>query len=405
MKHIVIFLNTHLRSGIFRNSFHSSHLPVRFICLLFSLVLISPFSVSQTREFIYVGTFSGDLEKGIYVYAFDRKNGSLSPVQTLGGMESPTYIEIHPNGRFLYSVNRNSINEEKDWGSVSSYSIDPSTGKLTHINDQPSFGNAPCHMSLDSQGRILFIANYGSGSIAAYPVGKDGSLAKASKVIQHTGSSVGGERQKGPHAHCAVVSPKDDFLYVADLGTDRIKTYRINYYEKSMDPVLGADGIADPGSGPRHITISADQRFLYLLEEMGHKVAVFSIDPMNGALIPVQTLSTLPEDYKETNFCADIRIDPSGKFLYATNRGHNSLAIYEIDQKSGTLSLVDIQSVEGDWPRNFLIDPRGDFLFVANRRTNNVLVFRRNVSSGKLTYTQVEVSLPEPVCIKYLEVK
>jgi len=377
----------------------------RFIYFIISLVFIYQLSEAQSGEFIYVGTFSGDVEKGIYVYEFARAKGTLSLVQTLGGMESPSYIEIHPNGRFLYSVNRNSVNEEESWGSVSSYSIDPSTGRLTHINDRPSFGNAPCHMSLDSQGRILFIANYGTGSIAVYPIEEDGSLAPASKVIQHTGSSIGGERQQGPHAHCAVVSPRDDYLYAADLGTDRIKTYRINYKEKSMDPVPGSDGIADPGSGPRHITISEDQKFLYLLEEMGHQVAVFDINPKNGALSAIQTISTLPESYNETNFCADIHIDPSGKYLYASNRGHNSLAIFEIDQKNGQLSLVDIESVYGNWPRNFLIDPRGDFLFVANRRTNNVVVFKRDLSSGKLAATGVKVSVPEPVCVKMLEIK
>jgi 6-phosphogluconolactonase len=274
-----------------------------------------------------------------------------------------------------------------------------------HINDQPSFGNAPCHISLDSQGRLLFIANYGSGSIAAYPIEKDGSLAPASKFIQHTGSSIAGERQQGPHAHSTVVSPRDDYLYAADLGIDKVKTYRINYINKTMEPVPASDGIANPGSGPRHITISADQKFLYLLEEMGHQVAVFAIDSTNGALIPVQTISTLPDDYKETNFCADIHIDPSGKYLYASNRGHNSLAIYEIDKKAGKLILIDMESVHGDWPRNFLIDPKGDYLFVANRRTNNVVVFKREPSTGKLTYTVAEVSVPEPVCLKILEVK
>ena len=377
----------------------------KFIYLIICLSFLTRLVAGQPGEYIYVGTFSGDMEKGIYVYAFDRTDRRLSLVQTLGGMESPTYIEIHPNGKFLYSVNRNSVNEEATWGSVSSYSIDPSTGKLSHINDQPSFGNAPCFISIDSKGRMLFIANYGSGSIAAYPLEADGALANASKVIQHTGSSVAGERQQGPHAHSAVVSPDDDYLYAADLGTDRIKTYRIDYALKSIDIIEGGDGIADPGSGPRHITISQDQKFLYLLEEMGHQVAVFTIDPGNGALTPAQAISTLPEEYTGTNFCADIHIDPAGKFLYASNRGHNSLAIFEINAKTGKLSLVDIESVRGDWPRNFLIDPKGNYLFVANRRTNNVVVFQRDLSSGKMTPTGVEVSVPEPVCVKMLEVK
>jgi len=372
----------------------------RFLLILFSLILLHRITVGQPSEYIYVGTFSGDLEKGIYVYSFDRLEGRLSLVQILGEMESPTYIELHPNGKFLYSVNRNSINEEETWGSVSSYSIDPSTGKLTHMNDQPSFGNAPCFISLDSKGRMLFIANYGSGSIAAFPINPDGSLANASKVIQHTGSSVGGERQQGPHAHCAVVSPEDDYLYAADLGTDRVKTYRIDYALKNIDLVLGADGIADPGSGPRHITISDDQKYLYLLEEMGHQVAVYAIDPDNGALSSIQTISTLPADYTGTNFCADIHIDPSGKFLYASNRGHNSLAVYRIDRKSGQLTLADIQSVQGDWPRNFSLTPDGEYLVVANQYSNNIVSFKRDKATGLLTFLD-QTELAAPVCVEF----
>jgi 6-phosphogluconolactonase len=374
------------------------------IYLITSLLFTFQASHGQPKEFIYAGTFSGDAEQGIFVYLFNRSMVTLTHVQTLGGMISPTYLELHPNGKFLYSVNRNPVNEEDTWGSVGAYSIDRSSGRLTHINDQPSYGNAPCHMSMDSRGRILFIANYGSGSIAAYPILDDGSLGKASKVVQHTGSSVGGERQQGPHAHCAVVSPDDRYLYAADLGTDRVKAYRINYYDKLMEPIPESDGIADPGTGPRHMAIRADQKFAYVLEEMGAQVEVFTIDPESGALSSIQAISTLPGDYQETNFCADIHIDPSGKYLYASNRGHNSLAVYDISQETGTLSLVDIQSVHGDWPRNFLIDPGGDFIFVANRKSNNLVIFRRDHASGKITYSGVEVSLPEPVCVKMLEI-
>ncbi|MFC2126514.1 lactonase family protein [Bacteroidota bacterium] len=378
---------------------------IRIIYIILSLVLILQLSSCKTREYIYVGTFSGDVEKGIYVYEFDRYAGTLSLIQTLGGMTNPTYLEIHPNGKFLYSVNRNTVNEEEEWGSVSAYSIDQASGKLIHINDQSSQGNAPCHMSIDSQGRLVFIANYGSGSVAAYPILEDGSIEPASKFVQHTGSSVRGERQQGPHAHCSVVSPNDDYLYAADLGIDRVKTYRIDYKENTFNSIPASDGIIHPGGGPRHIAISANQKFAYVLEEMDAHVSVFAIDPENGALSEVQRIPTLPDDYSGTNYCADIHIDPSGKHLYATNRGHNSLAIYEINDESGMLSLLDQQSVHGDWPRNFLIDPKGDFVFVANRKTNNVVVFRRDPSSGKLTNTGVEISVPEPVCTKMLEIK
>lgn len=377
----------------------------KIIHLILILVFITIVSKSQNRELLYVGTFSGNIDKGIYVYEFDRDNGTLSLIQILGGMLNPTFIEIHPNGGCLYSVNRNPVGEDQSWGSVSSFSIDQGTGKLTHGNDQPSYGNGPCHIILDSKARLVFIANYYSGSIAAYPILKDGSLAPASSVIQHTGSSILGERQSGPHAHCTVLGLKDKYLYAADLGIDRIKTYRVDYKKKQLKPVPASDGIAEPGAGPRHIVLSSDQKFAYLLEEIAANVSVFSIDPLNGSLKSIQRISTLPEDFKDMNFCADIHIDPTGKFLYASNRGHNSLAIYEIDDNTGMLKLVDIQSVAGDWPRNFLIDPKGDYLFVANRRSNNIVVFKRDLMTGILKHTGVEVNLPEPVCIKMLELK
>jgi 6-phosphogluconolactonase len=377
----------------------------RILLIALPILFIAGGSYGQPVEYLYAGTFSGDIEKGIYVYSFDRKAGTLSHLQTAGGVVSPTYIELHPNKKFLYSVNRSPVTDQEDWGSVSAWSVDPATGKLTHINDQPAYGNAPCYISMDSKGRILFIANYGSGSIAAYPILDDGSLGKASKVIQHTGSSVGGERQSVPHAHCAVVSPDDKYLYAADLGTDRVKTYTINYYDKTMHPVPESDGVTEPGTGPRHLVIDADQEFCYVLAEMGGQVEVFSIDPESGALTAIQAISTLPEDFEGNNSCADIHIDPTGRFLYASNRGHNSLAIYEIDPGNGKLSLVDIASVEGDWPRNFLIEPQGDFLFVANRKSNNLVVFRRDKNSGKISNSGVEVSLPEPVCVKMLQME
>jgi 6-phosphogluconolactonase len=253
-------------------------------------------------------------------------------------------------------------------------------------------------------GRLLFIANYGTGSIAAYPINDDGSLAPASIVIQHSGSSIGGERQAGPHAHCALVSPRDDFLYAADLGIDKIKTYRINYKTMDLEPLPDSDGSAKPGSGPRHVAISEDQKYVYVLEEMGSQIEVFVINPDNGALSKKQEITTLPEDYENTNFCADIHIDPLGKYLYASNRGHNSLAIYSIDQDSGELTFIEHQAVMGNWPRNFMIEPEGDYLFVANRRSNNIVIFKRNPGTGKLIYKGEETDIPEPVCIKYLRI-
>ncbi|HLF35996.1 MAG TPA: lactonase family protein [Cyclobacteriaceae bacterium] len=376
-----------------------------FIYSILGLISFSQLSDAQNREFIYVGTFSGDSNQGLFVYEFNRAQGTLRQVQVLGGMTSPTFIEIHPNGKYLYSLSRNSVNREESWGSVSSYAIDQASGNLTHINDQTSGGNAPVHMTIDSQGRMLFMANYGSGSIAAYPILADGSLSPASSFHQHTGSSISGERQQGPHAHCAVISPDDQYLYAADLGIDKIKTYRVDYATNELVPIPASDGVIEPGSGPRHIAISTNMKFAYLLEEMGWHITVLAINKKTGGLNQIQRISTLPEGFNGTNFCADIHIDPTGEFLYASNRGHNSLAIFKIDKKSGKLSLIEIFKVPGDWPRNFLIDLRGNYLFVANQNSSNLVILKRDPETGKLTDTGTEVRLPQPTCIKMLEVR
>jgi 6-phosphogluconolactonase len=375
--------------------------------ILIAILIISGFiimhRVSAKKEYIYVGTYNEDGKPGIFVYEFDRKKGSMSLIQEVGGMGSPSYLEIHPSGKYLYSVNRSSVTPGKKWGSVSSYKIDQETGSLSHMNDQPSQGSESCHISIDSKGRLVFVSNYSTGNLSVFPVLEDGSLNEFSDTEQHTGNSINQQRQKGPHVHQSIVSPDDNFLYVSDLGIDLVKAYSIDYNKNSVTGMSGSDGIVDKGSGPRHASIHKSQKFAYVINELASTVTAFKIESGNGRLIPIQTISTIPDDFKEVNYCADIHIDPSGKFLYGSNRGHNSLAIFKIDQDNGKLESTGFQSTSGEWPRNFLIDPKGEFVFVANQNSNNIVVFRRNSESGELSKIEKEIIVPKPVCLKILE--
>ena len=379
---------------------------MKYIILITALIS-SGFSLmekaSTEKEFIYVGTYNEDGKPGIFVYEFNRKKGSMSLVQEVGGMGSPSYLEIHPSGKYLYSVNRSSVSPDNKWGSVSSYRIDPENGTITHLNDQPSQGSESCHISIDSKGRLVFVSNYSTGNLSVFPVLENGSLDTFSDVEQHSGNSINEQRQKAPHVHQSIVSPDDNFLYVSDLGIDLVKAYSIDYDKNSVTGIPGSDGIVEKGSGPRHSTIEKNQKFAYVINELASTVTVFKINEGDGQLIPIQTLSTVPDDYKEVNYCADIHIDPSGEFLYGSNRGHNSLAIFKINQDNGKLERTGFQSTSGEWPRNFLIDPKGEFVFVANQNSNNIVIFKRNSKSGELSKVEKEITVPKPVCLKILQ--
>ncbi|MBR9997936.1 MAG: lactonase family protein, partial [Cyclobacteriaceae bacterium] len=335
------------------------------LLVIFSITGMNKIKSQSQVEFLYIGTYTEADGPGIHVYRFDRTSGSLSFVETAGSLESPSYVTLHPDGRFLYSVNRGKVIPDKNWGSVSAFSIDKENGKLLHLNNQPIFGAEGCYISTDSRGRLAFVANYSTGNVVVFPILKDGSLGTIADEHQHTGSSVNPSRQKGPHAHCAYVSPDDKHLYVVDLGLDLVKTYEIDYDRQKLIPKPEQDGKARPGTGPRHITIDRTGKFAYAIEELSSSVTVYRRDVKTGGLTSIQHISTIPGDYTETNYCADIHIESSGKFLYGSNRGHDSLAIFRINPENGMLEPAGYQPVSGKWPRNFLIDPKGEFVFVA----------------------------------------
>lgn len=355
---------------------------------------------TETLEIIYVGTFSGEGSEGLYAYGFDRETAELSHLQTVTDRESPNFQYIHPEGEYLYSVSREDFSDESPTHTVSAYQIDPQTGRLTLINEQSVEGRGPAHVSADPLGRFIYVSNYATGNLAVYPIREDGGIEEPSDVVQHEGSSVHPTRQSDPHLHSTVPSIDGKFIYASDLGLDRIMIYK-------PDPATGLLVAAEPfestpGSGPRHFAFHPGGRFAYSAEELTSTVAVLKVDQDTGALEQIQRVDMLPEDFEGENSAADIHVSPDGRFLYASNRGHDSLVIYAIDESTGELSLVGHEPTRGGHPRDFMIDRRGDFVMVANRDNNNVVVFRRDSSTGVLSYTGTEIDVPMAVCVTQL---
>jgi 6-phosphogluconolactonase len=352
---------------------------------------------------MYVGTYTKAPSKGIYAYRFQGATGEVTPLGAAGlaaETENPSFLAVHPNQRFLYAVNEVSRFEGKDAGSVSAFAIDRATGTLTLLNRVSSRGGGPCHLSLDRSGKWLFVANYGGGSVAAFPVHEDGTLGEASAFFQHEGKSVNAARQSGPHAHETVVSPDNQFVLAADLGLDKVFTYRLDPAKGGLAPEPQAATIA-PGSGPRHVAFRPDGKFVYVLNEMLSTVIAFRYDAGRGTLAELQTLSTLQPGFTGDSSGAEIAVHPSGKFLYASNRGHDSIATFRIDPATGTLTSVHRMSTQGKTPRGFAIDPSGRFLVAGNQNSDTLVVFRIDQRTGELTSTGTVVQVGSPVSVVF----
>ena len=356
-----------------------------------------------TDVIMYVGTYTKAPSKGIYAYRFQGATGEVTPLGTAGlaaETENPSFLAVHPNQRFLYAVNEVSRYEDENAGSVSAFSIDRATGTLTLLNRVSSRGGGPCHLELDRSGKWLFVANYGGGSVAAFPVHDDGKLGEASAFFQHEGKSVNAARQSGPHAHETVVSPDNRFVLAADLGLDKVFTYRLDPAKGGLAPEPQFAAIA-PGSGPRHLAFRPDGKFVYVLKEMLSAVIAFRYDAGGGTLTELQTLSTLPEGFTGDSSGAEIATHLSGKFLYASNRGDDSIAIFRIDATKGTLTSAGRVSTQGKTPRGFAIDPSGRFLVAGNQNSGTVVVFRIDQQTGGLTPTGTVLQVGSPVNVVF----
>lgn len=352
------------------------------------------------NETVYVGTYSTRGSEGIYAFAFDRQTAQLRPLTPTKNAKSPSFLRLHPSGRFLYSANEAKDSGGPGTGSVSAYAVDRGTGALRPLNEQPSGGQNPCHISIDQTGKFAFVSNYG-GSLSVLPINANGTLGAAVDRIQPTGSGPNKSRQESPHVHSAIVSPDNRFVYVMDLGTDQVYCYALDPKTGKLTPGKVPSVSVRPGSGPRHLAFAPNGRYAYLVEELTSSVAVLARDAQTGALVlTADGIATLPAGFTDNNTSADIHTDPTGKFLYQSNRGRNALAIFAIGS-DGTLSPAGEQPVVKT-PRNFLVDPKGEFVFVAGQDADAIQVFRRNAQTGQLTPAGQPVPVPAPVCITTL---
>ncbi len=347
----------------------------------------------------YFGTYTQGDSEGIYAYRFDSGSGEMTSLGLAAKLENPSFLAIHPNRRFLYAVTE----DFEGGGAVSAYEINHESGKLTLLNQVPSSGNGPCHVNVDTTGKMIAVANYGAGSTASFPIKEDGSLGEAASVMQHEGSSVNEARQKGPHAHSVNFSPDNRFVVTADLGTDEVYVFRADPATGTIEPNDPPSAKVHPGGGPRHFTFHPSAKYSYAINELDSTVTAFQYDAERGAMEVIQTISTLPEGYEETSHTAEVVAHPSGKFLYGSNRGHDSIAVFSVDQATGKLASVEQVSTQGKTPRNFALDPTGAYLFAENQATDDVFQFRVDQETGRLTPTGQKLSVGAPVCLRFVE--
>jgi 6-phosphogluconolactonase len=352
---------------------------------------------------VYIGTYTNDDSKGIYSCTLNMKDGSLSDLKLAAETVNPSFLAIHPNHRYLYAVNEVSdLQGKKKNGGVSAFAINQKTGKLTLLNQQSTRGASPCHLVVDTAGNNVLVANYHGGSTATFSVQQDGSLSKATSFIQHEGSSVISPRQDEPHAHSVNLDSANRFAFVADLGLDKVLVYRFNSKQGTLVP-NEPTGVSVPlGSGPRHFAFHPNGKTAYVINEIKSTVTAFEYNNKRGVLKSFQTISTLPAGFDGRTSTADVQVHPSGKFLYGSNRGHDSITIYTIDNKTGRLTYVENQKLLGQTPRNFAMDPAGRYLFAECQQDGFIETFRIDPTSGRLSSLGKSVSVPSPVCVKMM---
>lgn len=348
---------------------------------------------------VYIGSYSPAKDPGIHHFKLDFATGGLTAAGATSGVANPSFLTISPDKKYLYAIGE--VGGKKG-GAVVSFSIDEKTGALTQLSEQSSVGNGPCYVATDKTGKVVLVANYGGGSVASLPVGADGKLAEAATFVQHKGSSVNKGRQSEPHAHSIIVSPDNKFAMAADLGLDKILIYKLDAEKGTMTPNDPPHAETPAGAGPRHISFHPDGKYFYACGEMTSTVHAYAYDAAKGSLTLLQSLSTLPQEVKG-NSTAECLVHPNGKFVYVSNRGHDSIAVFKVDEATGKLAAAGHVPTGGKTPRNFNVDPTGQFLLAANQNSNNVVVFKIESGSGMPKPTGVEVSVPKPVCVKFLQ--
>jgi 6-phosphogluconolactonase len=362
------------------------------------VLVLAEFSSAQAAEYLmYFGTYTNGASKGIYGYRFQPSSGNLIPLGLVAASQNPSFLAAHPNGRWVYAVN------EQQSGTVSAFSVDRQTGKLTLLNTVDSRGSSPCHLSFDRTGRFLLVANYGTGSSVTLPIQADGRLGQVVGFVQHHGSSINPERQKGPHAHYISVSPDNKVALTADLGLDQVLEYRFDAAKGTLTPNNPPFASLKPGSGPRHLVFHPNGKYVYVNGEMSSTLSSFSYDASTGAMKEMQTVSTLPAGFSQTTSTAEIQIDRAGRFVYVSNRGHDSIAIFSVDAAKGTVTPAGFASTNGKTPRAFTLDPTGSYLFAGNQNSDSVVVFKVDPKTGQLAAAKTLTDIPQPVSMVFVE--
>lgn len=355
--------------------------------------------------YVFVGTYTQNLAhveakaEGIYTYRFEPSTGALRLAHVAKGAVNPSYVELDPTERYLYATNELNELDGEIGGGASAYAIDKATGALTFLNQRHTRGGAPCHAFVDATGKYVMVTNYEGGSVAMYPVGAEGQLGEASDFIQHVGSSVL-PRQSHARAHSINIDANNRFALVCDLGLDKVMVYRLDLQKGKLVPNDPPSAPLAPAAGPRHLAFHPNGRVVYVINEIASTLTTFTYDAARGTLTEIQTVSTLPEGFDGRNSTADLHVHPNGKFVYGSNRGHNSLAIFAVDAASGALTLIGHESTRGSTPRNFAIDPTGTFVIAANQSSSNVTSYRIDPEKGTLTVL-AETEVPTPVCVKF----
>ena len=356
---------------------------------------------SGNTYMVYVGTYAKAEETGIFGFRLNPNTGALKRVLAIPGGPNPSFLTLDAERRNLYAVNEIDDFNGSKTGAVSTFAVNQETGDLTLVSQHATLGANPCYVSVDQDKRFLFVANYSGGNVAVFPIQKTGEVGPAVDMAQHIGKGPH-PNQEGAHAHCFLPDPAETYFFSADLGIDQVIGYTLNRATGQLSPGKRAF-TTRPGAGPRILTFHPNGRFAYLICELNATMYALAYDAYQGTFREIQMVTTLPAGYEGTSYCAHVVVSPDGRFLYGSNRGHNSLVVYAIDTDTGELALVEHVGVRGDWPRHFTLDPTGNILLVANQRSNNLATFRVNQKTGKLTFTGHTQELPAPVCVQVVE--
>ena len=368
------------------------------LTLLLPILLLAD---DHKEHYLIVGTYTGGKSEGIYIFKFNSEDASFKEISH-AKTSNPSYLVVSPDERFVYSVAEDAKNN--NGGDIAAFKFDKEKGDLSFINKQLTGGDHPCYVDIDKTGKWIFAGNYSGGSLSVLPVRADGSLGEATSVIKHEGSGSNPKRQEKPHVHCTIISPDNKWLYVPDLGIDKVMIYSFDENTGKLTPARQPFAASTAGAGPRHLTFHPNGKFAYLVEELTGHVVVYQI--VNGQLQLLQRTSTLPNGKTGYSGSADIHVSPDGKFLYASNRGDfNNIAIFNVDETNGKLGIVGFQSTLGKTPRNFNFDPSGNYLLVGNQDSDEIVIFERNLKSGLLEDTKKRIAVGKPVCLKWAAVE